>query len=570
MKKIFALVLATLMLFSATGAFSEEETAAEIIDIEGENEVPAEASSQEENTPSEEKVRFHCTAIARVQRGKIYEGNPVVLYLEVDHVNMSYSVIWQSLDKTMYALDDAGGWRFCNAGNMLFLTASAECNTLAYRGLLTGVDGTVIASEPVSFTVSERPAENGETENEAAEEAIDAEPEAEEAAEEVIEAEPEEKEAAEEVIDAEPEEEEADEEAIDAEPEDEAAEAESETEDAQIDEPVPEETNAEETGLEAVDDETEAEETEIVEAIEQETIETEPAQPQTEAPAVETEVTSGEPEAEQQEAEQSGFGELEAEQQEAEQSGFGEPEAEPQETEQPEAGESEAEQQADGEPEAEQPEDVLSENEQPEAEQSEAEQTEAEQPEAGEPEDEQREDEQPEAEGETAEENASQTIYTYLKDENGSLILDEDGKPIVSIEGEGEIPAAYALDEEDNYILDENGDPIPTQYVPADAVRTMTLEDALDPDRTIDIYISWNGEKADIGLSATFIAVLNGYDNLIYTVRWQQSADCADWRYVGEQTTNEAESFRLNVEITRENYTDYWRVEVSITDFIKP
>ena len=123
-----------------------------------------------------------------------------------------------------------------------------------------------------------------------------------------------------------------------------------------------------------------------------------------------------------------------------------------------------------------------------------------------------------------------------------------------------EIPVTYLRNEDGELILDEKGDPIPTQTIPADAVITTTLEDALNPDRTIEIYYSWNNMKPAIGGKVTFIAVLYGYDNLEYDIQWQQSSNNADWLDV--PGSNELRHSEI---ITRENYKDFWRVQVTIT-----
>ena len=155
-------------------------------------------------------------------------------------------------------------------------------------------------------------------------------------------------------------------------------------------------------------------------------------------------------------------------------------------------------------------------------------------------------------------------VYAYEKDEEGNLILDENGNPIVTVIEGDEIPVTYLRNEDGELILDEKGDPIPTQTVPTDAVISSTLEDALDPNRTIDIYYSWNNEKPAIGGEVVFIAVLHGYDNLEYNIQWQQSKNGKDWLDV--PGTNEA---RYTETITRENYKDFWRVQVTITDAIE-
>ena len=168
--------------------------------------------------------------------------------------------------------------------------------------------------------------------------------------------------------------------------------------------------------------------------------------------------------------------------------------------------------------------------------------------------------EEPEEKKEKEAEEPEIPVYEYERDEEGALVLDEKGNPI-AIVGEGEeIPVAFLRDEEGNLILDGEGNPIATQTVPADAVIKYTLEDALNPERTIDIYYSWNNMKPAIGGEVTFIAVLNGYDNLEYSIQWQQSRDNSSWNDIAGGTGT-----RYTETVTRENYRDFWRVQVTIT-----
>ena len=224
-----------------------------------------------------------------------------------------------------------------------------------------------------------------------------------------------------------------------------------------------------------------------------------------------------------------------------------------------------------------------------EAETEETEETETEEPAAEEPVAEVTEDEAAEEEAEefildeddieeSIEENSVQEIkeyetalgslevsdipaYEYERDEEGNLVLDEKGNPVAIVPENTEIPVSFMRNEDGELILDRDGNPIVTQTVPADAVVINTLEDALNPDRTIDIYYSWNNEVPALGGEVTFIAVLYGYDNLEYTVQWQESADNANWTAVPE-----ANELRLSEVITKENYKDFWRIQVIITD----
>ena len=153
--------------------------------------------------------------------------------------------------------------------------------------------------------------------------------------------------------------------------------------------------------------------------------------------------------------------------------------------------------------------------------------------------------------------------YEYERDENGNLILDEKGNPVVIREklNEGdEIPVAFLRDDEGALVLTETGDPVPTQTVPCDAVKIMTLDDVLDPDRYIDVYSSWDNEEPAFGGTVHFVAVPYGYEKVEYAVQWQESPDNSGWTDVAG-----AEDLHYYATITEENYMDYWRVKLTIT-----
>ena len=83
----------------------------------------------------------------------------------------------------------------------------------------------------------------------------------------------------------------------------------------------------------------------------------------------------------------------------------------------------------------------------------------------------------------------------------------------------------------------------------------------LNPDRYIDIYAVWEGEELYFGETATLIAVLYGYDNVVYTLQWQTSIDDVNWVDVENGTDS-----RYSLIVTEENYDDYWRIQVLISD----
>ena len=151
--------------------------------------------------------------------------------------------------------------------------------------------------------------------------------------------------------------------------------------------------------------------------------------------------------------------------------------------------------------------------------------------------------------------------YRYERDAQGNLILDENGNPVVLVPDGMEIPLTWERDADGNLVLDENGDPIPKDTVPSDANKVATLTDQLDPNRYIDIYASWEDDVLAFGSHATLIAVLYGYDNAVYTLQWQSSADDANWQDIPDATES-----RYALTVTEDNYLNFWRVQVLITD----
>lgn len=95
------------------------------------------------------------------------------------------------------------------------------------------------------------------------------------------------------------------------------------------------------------------------------------------------------------------------------------------------------------------------------------------------------------------------------------------------------------------------------------AQSSKSLKEQLDPDRNIKVHVHWDGEELYYGDEIELIAILNGYDNAIYTLQWQESADSINWINV-EGGTND----HLCILVTEENHLNYWRIVVIITGII--
>ena len=93
-----------------------------------------------------------------------------------------------------------------------------------------------------------------------------------------------------------------------------------------------------------------------------------------------------------------------------------------------------------------------------------------------------------------------------------------------------------------------------------DGNKKLTLAEQLDPKRKITVKAEWDGEQLYFGDTATLRATLSGYDNAVYTIRWQTSKDGNKWEDI-----KGAEGAELKVTVTEDNYMNYWRAIVVVT-----
>ena len=103
----------------------------------------------------------------------------------------------------------------------------------------------------------------------------------------------------------------------------------------------------------------------------------------------------------------------------------------------------------------------------------------------------------------------------------------------------------------------EAPDAEPTQEPAEEPVPT------LNPDRGIMIVADWGEGDLHFGDESVLTAILFGYDNAVYTLQWQTSKDNVNWVDVEGATEK---SYTMTV--TADNYMDYWRVVVTITDLM--
>ena len=86
-------------------------------------------------------------------------------------------------------------------------------------------------------------------------------------------------------------------------------------------------------------------------------------------------------------------------------------------------------------------------------------------------------------------------------------------------------------------------------------------ESETTPERHIRVDVTWDVPDPIIGDTAHFEAVMEGYDELQYTVQWQYSPDETTWYDIPNETNT-----TMDVVVTPENNTVYWRILVYVEE----
>ena len=115
-------------------------------------------------------------------------------------------------------------------------------------------------------------------------------------------------------------------------------------------------------------------------------------------------------------------------------------------------------------------------------------------------------------------------------------------------EADEETPAEEVKEEKNEEAKQEDGN------------KKLTIAEQLDSKRKITVKAEWDGEELYFGDTATLKATLSGYDNAVYTIKWQTSKDGNKWEDI-----KGAEGAELKVTVTEDNYMNYWRALVVVT-----
>ena len=97
------------------------------------------------------------------------------------------------------------------------------------------------------------------------------------------------------------------------------------------------------------------------------------------------------------------------------------------------------------------------------------------------------------------------------------------------------------------------------EEIPEDAQLLTTVEDALNAERSVSIYVSYEGDTVSYGDEIELYAVLNGYEGTSYSLQWQVSEDNTNWANISGANGSE-----YDVTVSEDNAANYYRVAVTI------
>ena len=115
--------------------------------------------------------------------------------------------------------------------------------------------------------------------------------------------------------------------------------------------------------------------------------------------------------------------------------------------------------------------------------------------------------------------------------------------------------AQEAIDETAEIPVDE----VAEEPAEEEPVEETSDEFALPDDASVDFEISFDEDNPTIGSVAHFKALVDGYEDIVYTLQWQRSLDCEAWEDV-----QDANGETMDVLMTEETSQYYWRLKIII------
>ena len=171
-----------------------------------------------------------------------------------------------------------------------------------------------------------------------------------------------------------------------------------------------------------------------------------------------------------------------------------------------------------------------------------------------------------------AEEITEEEIIAEITEDEtevAEVVIEEIPEEDTADETETEEPAVENMTEElktekenaeEKKIITAEGETL--EDIQAKGTLMQSVYDVLDPNRHIDLYIIYGKEMVTAGDTIRIVAVLYGYENVEYTLQWQETGDNGKtWFDIPNATTNEY-AFILS----SDNYDHLWRIWVEFPD----
>ena len=141
-----------------------------------------------------------------------------------------------------------------------------------------------------------------------------------------------------------------------------------------------------------------------------------------------------------------------------------------------------------------------------------------------------------------------------------------EGEEIVAEGDEALLPADEAAEElpADELTEEATDEVLPEEELIEETTDEETTEEAADEfalpdDASVDFEISFDEDNPTIGSVAHFKALVDGYEDIVYTLQWQRSLDCEAWEDV-----QDANGETMDVLMTEETSQYYWRLKIII------
>ena len=152
-------------------------------------------------------------------------------------------------------------------------------------------------------------------------------------------------------------------------------------------------------------------------------------------------------------------------------------------------------------------------------------------------------------------------VITWDAEAGSYLITIGPEEPNIMAKAQAVVLDSQAYAEWEESLADAEPVEEPEEIPEGEPEEEPETEPEIPDDRSIRVDVTWDVPDPVIGDTAHFTAVLDGYEDLTYTIQWQYSPDRKTWYDIPNET-----SANMDVVVTEENNVVYWRILVFIEE----